>query len=197
MREHTEAPPEDLASEAREDAETATVDPSQIRRYVERAVEKQQAIEEHEAEVKRLKKEQAELLTRDIPTMLDVLGTGAMSFTVGNHEVSITLEHKVRGTLNSAPDTEAAIAYLAQHGFEGAMQTKVSLDFKEGELDEEAVATLQDLAEREFGKDVHLDRKINPQTLMAFVREQIKVDPNFNPKIVGATVMREAKLSIK
>ena len=186
-----------LLKDALAEDEAKVIDTASISNLVEEATTTKNKIDELEAEVKLKKKRLAVLLETEIPLKLNEIGSIGSTFVVGNYTVGVDLEYKVRGTINQAPDMEKAVAYLLSNGFEGQLLTKASVDFKEGELDEEKVSTLMDIFSTEFDKDVHLDRTINAQTLMAFVRTKISDGSGFDPSIVGATVMRQAKLSIK
>ena len=190
-------PDNTLMQDALAENEEEKIAPLTLAENVHAAVALKDQIEEHEAAVKAMKKDLDALLTREIPNGMNEVGTTTLSFELGNRLVNVGLEYKCRGTLNNAPDVEEAIAYLVDAGFEGALITKASIDFREGELDPDATARMTDLIAQEFDKDVHLDRKINPQTLMSFVRTKIAEDPSFDPAKVGATVMRQAKINIK
>lgn len=188
---------DDMAQEALAESQDKGVAPRTLRDKVAEAVAGKLAIEEHEAAIKALKKDLNQLLTSEIPIAMNEIGTTVLSFTIGNHQVDLNLEYKCRGTINSAPDIEAAVAYLVEHGFEGAIKTKASVDFTEGEIDDETLSDLATEMGERFDKDLNLERKIHPQTLMSFVRTMIEENPNFDPGKVGATVMREATLKIK
>lgn len=171
-------------------------DTASILDLAKEAVDLRLAIDTIEADAKIKKKRLTALLEQDIPLKMNEIGSIGLDLMVGNHTVNLGLQYKVRGSINYAPDLEEAVAYLVKAGFDGSILTKASVDFTEGELDDKKVAALKKMFSTKFDKDIHLDRNINAQTLMAFVRTKLD-DTDFDPKVVGATVMREAKLTIK
>lgn len=188
---------DEMFAEALIEDEKKSVDRRPVQDMVEEATALKLEIDNLETLVKAHKKKLTGLLVTDIPVAMNEIGTTGLNFTVGNRTVKLDLEYKVRGTINAAPDIEKAVVYLAQHGFSGSMLTKASVDFTEGELDDDKIADIRAFFEADLDKDVQFDRTIHASTLAAFVRSQIEDNPGFDPTVVGATVMREAKLTIK
>jgi hypothetical protein len=109
------------------------------------------------------------------------------------NEIRLTLEDKVVGSLNYAEDEDAAVAYLEAEGFSGVTKTVLSTEFSEEER-EKAYQTLE-IVQRDIGRQFHIKRTVNPQTLMAFGRARIKENPQFDFKRVGLQYWPQTKFT--
>lgn len=190
----------DFAAEMAEDAREAEEQAGEsqgdaIAKLAERALATKDRIDELDRELKREKKALEELAQRKIPAALNQIGVPELTVMCGNRRVRITLDNKVFGSLNNAPDPDRALTLLDGAGFEGAFLTQATVDLEQDEL--HMLEKLQDVAHEFFGKDVNVTREINSSTLRAFVRRIMEDHPDFDPKSVGCTVVREAKFHVK
>jgi hypothetical protein len=165
---------------------------------VEKAVDLKSRIEETEAELKKMKKDLERVQRDELPNLLSEIGVVDLTVQVGNRHVTIEMDHKFFGSISKAPSIDEALSYLDEHGFDGEVKTNASVDLRRSEAeDEETVTRIREALEREAGKDVHLERKVHPQTLMAFAREKVADDPSFDAGKIGIDIVRQAKISIK
>lgn len=175
--------PADLADQMEEDADAAYAS-LRTRDIAETAYKVTAEIEDLEAQVKARKKELETLMKGVLPRRMIADGIEAIDWKddQGN-EVRLMLENKVVGSLNYAPDEEAAIAYLEAEGFSGGVKTVLATEFTEEER-EQAYQALE-ISERDIGRKFHLKRVVNPQTLMAFARARMHDNPSFDFERIG------------
>lgn len=83
----------------------------------------------------------------------------------------VTVKQDVRGTWPKERAEEAA-EWLREHGAEGIIKTQLTANFSPGFLDE-AQRIAQELARRNFIRDVEVGPRVHPQTLWAYLREAL------------------------
>lgn len=151
-------------------------------------------IDDLQGTLKAASKELEELMRLRIPTEMDKVGLPEAGMTVGNRRVRIALDFAAYGSLTKAPDIDAAVEYLEANGFEGGVLTTVSAQFRR-----EAKADAEALAERikQGGNEAVIEEDVNSSTLRAFVRQRIQEDPDFNAALVGVTIVRQAKFTVR
>lgn len=181
------------AMEADAAAALAEYDGVGLRDLGTKALEIETEIETLELTLKALKKDLEKIMRYAIPQALSVAGIDEFGVTHDGGEARIKMEIKVVGTLRNAPDEDAAVAYLEASGLAGAVKSVIELDFTEGER-EVAESLLPQLTEL-TGKYPNLSRSINPQTLMAFVRQKLKEDPTWDYEKVGISAFPQAKFT--
>jgi hypothetical protein len=161
---------------------------------VEMALLLQQEIATIEAALEQTKERLTDLVRRRIPAALDAVGVPALTVIVGNRQVRVAIENKPYGSLNYAPDPEAAIDILEAAGLDGGVITRAAIDLKS---DERHLLTDINAALGTFGKTINVSRDIYHSTLRAFVKNQLEEHPgSLDPAAVGVTLVREAKLTV-
>ena len=113
---------------------------------------------------------EAERILREetIPGMFSELGIEKMSLKDGS---TFGVKQEVYASIPEHKKPEV-FAWLTKYGFEGIIKTEVQVPFGKGEI-ERAKELLDALAELGITNGV-LDRSIHPQTLKAFLREQLE-----------------------
>lgn len=133
-----------------------------------------------------LKAKKQELKTQSeeiVPSMMMELGM--TKFTLANgYELSIKDEVYAKIPENTK---FAAFQWLRDRNLDGIIKTQVSMDFGKGE-DEEASRIVQTLAD--MGIYAKTESTIHPQTLKAFLREQISLGSGVPLEDFGATVVK-------
>lgn len=189
MDEYTLRQMEQDAALAQEEA-----DGKDLTQLGQEALDLEALIASHELEAERLKKELQRLMRYSIPAALSVAGIPGYDFeTPDGRTARIAKDTKVVGTLSNAQDKEAAIEYLEENGLRGAIKTRIDIEFDKDE--DEQADRVYGLLRQNTNKPVDRDRTIHPQTLMAFVRNKLKEDPDFDFEKVGCVAITEAKFT--
>jgi hypothetical protein len=159
----------------------------------QKALEIEEQISVLGGQVTGLKKSLERIMQYAIPEALSVAGIDEFGFATATGNARVRMATRVLGTLRSAPDEDAAVAYLEEEGFSGAIKSVLQVDFTEGERDQ-ADAMAQQIQELN-DKYPTVTRVIHPQTLMAFVRAKLTDDPSFDYEKVGATAVPMSKFT--
>lgn len=149
-------------------------------------------VEELELALGEAKKRVTQLREHDIPALMQQLGVKSITTSGG---IGIKLREEVRASFfaKDKAKREPAFAWLRQHKHEGLIKNVVSASFP---TDQEA------LAERfaEFAKTfdapvtVQQSRDIHHQTLLAFLREQLREEVKIPLELFGAIVQTFAEV---
>ncbi len=138
-----------------------------------------------EVEVKRKKEDITQLVEREIPDAMDDVGLEEFTTDEG---FSVTIATKYYAGL-SVDRIAAGHAWLRERGFGSLIKTLVSVQFGRG--DEDAATELfRSLVENNF--DVSKTDKVHPQTLKAFVKEQIEAGTALPLETFGVHIIRGA-----
>lgn len=141
------------------------------------------------------KKRLERIMRYAIPDRLAQVGVDEFGFEMPDgRRPRIKLEIKVVGSLNAAPDMEAAVEYLEAAGMKGTIKSVIEIDYTEDEreLAKEMLARI----ERE-GRHPTMIRKLAPPTLMSFVRAKLAEDPKFDFAKVGTLAFPRAKFTTR
>lgn len=173
-----------------QDAGALTVkneDLSSVGALAKRAKELEKEIEDLESIVKERKEQQRKLLEETIPAMLQELGLNKFSMTDGS-EIMVKPFYSA-----SIKDENRAQAYewLREHGFDDIIKNTVSVRFGRGE-DQLCEHLLNLLREQNY--PVEQAQKIEPQTLKAWVREQVERGSEFPTELFGVYVGQKATI---
>ena len=113
-------------------------------------------------------KERARVLREEsIPSAMQELGMQSFRLSSGEQ---VTVKQDVYASIPVASRGEA-FEWLEEHGFGGLIKTELALHFSKGEA-EQAEALAAQL--RVEGVQPELERAVHPQTLKAFLREQLE-----------------------
>jgi hypothetical protein len=163
----------------------------QMHAATRRAVEIKRQIVNNDVETARLKSELEKLVQHQMPDLFAQLGTTVWE-TDG---IPVKLTTKVKGTIRNAPDEARAVDYLRANDFDGAIQTKLSIDFPDADR-AIAVATAKALAES-LNRDVGVAIDVNASSLAAWARARLAGGEPVELKTVGLSAWREAALTVK
>jgi hypothetical protein len=180
----------DINSMFEDDAGALTVkneDLSAIGALAKRAKELEKELEELEASVKERKEQQRLLLEETIPAMLSELGMMKFSMTDGSE---ITVKPFYSASIKEENRAQA-FEWLRKHGFDDIIKNTVSVRFGRGE-DDLCDTLLNHLREQNY--PVEQAQKVEPQTLKAWVREQVERGNEFPTELFGAYVGQKATI---
>jgi hypothetical protein len=173
-----------------EDAGALTVNDEQlsgIGGLAKRAKLLEKEIEEIESVVKERKEQLSKLLEDTIPAALSELGMKSFKMEDGS---SIEVKPFYSATIKDA-NRAAAYEWLREHNFDDIIKNTVSVRFGRGE-DELCDGLLNLLREKNY--PVEQAQKIEPQTLKAFVREQIERGSELPMEMFGVFVGSKATI---
>jgi CRISPR/Cas system-associated protein Csm6 len=173
-----------------EDAGALTVNDEQlsgIGGLAKRAKLLEKEIEEIESVVKERKEQLSKLLEDTIPAALSELGMKSFKMADGS---SIEVKPFYSATIKDA-NRAAAYEWLREHNFDDIIKNTVSVRFGRGE-DELCDGLLNLLREKNY--PVEQAQKIEPQTLKAFVREQIERGSELPMEMFGVFVGSKATI---
>lgn len=120
-----------------------------------------------EAALAEAKAREARLREEVIPAMFAELGIEKLVLSDGS---TFSCAQEVYASIPAAR-REEAYTWLEEHDFDGIIRTEVQVPFGRGELDK-AQALLDELATLGITNGT-IDRTIHPQTLKAFLKEQL------------------------
>ena len=162
-------------------------DLSSVGALAKRAKELEKEIEELETVTKERKEQQRKLLEDTIPAMLSELGMKSFKMSDGSlidikpfYSASIREENRAK-----------AYEWLRNNGFDDIIKNTVSVRFGRGE-DGLCDTLLGQLREQNY--PVEQAQKIEPQTLKAWVREQMERGNEFPTELFGAYVGQKATI---
>jgi len=162
-------------------------DLSSVGALAKRAKELEKEIEELEVVTKERKEQQRKLLEDTIPAMLSELGMKSFKMSDGSlidikpfYSASIREENRAK-----------AYEWLRSNGFDDIIKNTVSVRFGRGE-DGLCDTLLGQLREQNY--PVEQAQKIEPQTLKAWVREQVERGNEFPTELFGAYVGQKATI---
>lgn len=140
---------------------------------LKRVVELGELMRQQESEVERLTgelkeaKKKFEKTSRDVlPDLMTELGLTEITLSDGS---KITVKEEVDAAITERTRA-AAHNWLSEHGFGGLIKTNVAVQFATGERDI-AIELVEKLAQDY--PDTTMKEVVHPQTLKAFVREQM------------------------
>lgn len=156
-------------------------------------VDQQQAAAAKVAECEReLKAAQAafvNLAEHQVPDLLEELGLQTITTTDGN---TVELSEKIRSSIPKARKLEAH-KWLEDNGQAGMIKRTFIISFNRDE--EKFVRKFErDLAQRKRPLNTRRDQKVEPQTLLAFIRRQIEAGNDVPLDLFGVHRQRVAKI---
>lgn len=149
--------------------------------------ENEQALAQAEDLVKTLKGRIMKLTEEDLPYAMKSLGLSELKLETGE---KLTIKDEVYASI-SAGNKDAALLWLDDNGFGGLIKTNVGVQFSKGE-DEKARNFVENLIVD--GYDASYDRGVHPQTLKAFLKEQLAAGKAVPLDLFGARPISKAVL---
>lgn len=146
-----------------------TPDKGSIEVLVEKAkeaTELESLITDLEDQLKQVKERLRSLTEQEMVSIMADLGLS--DFTLDSGEKLVVSEF-YSGSLNRAPDKQAALDWIHEHGGTDLIKTGVNLTFGKSEHNM-ALSLIESLKEQ--GYDPTVDEGVHPQTLAAFAREK-------------------------
>ena len=162
-------------------------DLSSVGALAKRAKELEKEIEEIDTTLAERKNQYRKLLEETTPAMLQELGLTKFSMTDGS-EITVKPFYSA-----SIPEDKRAQAYewLREHGYDDIIKNTVSVRFGRNE-DQLCDTLLNQLREQNY--PVEQAQKIEPQTLKAWVREQVERGREFPTELFGVYVGHKATI---
>jgi hypothetical protein len=136
-------------------------------------------------------KEFARVLREEtVPCAMQEMGLDELKLSTGQH---ISIRQEVYASI-PVSCKDVAFRWLSDHGFGGLIKIAVTTQFAKGEQLNaiELTKTLQTM-----GLQPQLDQSVHPQTLKAFLKEQLAHGANIPLDIFGARPVWTAKISLK
>ncbi len=141
-------------------------DLTEVAILAEAAHSAQVMVERLEDELKSAQTRLKEIVEKKLPEKMEELGLATYSTTTGIH---VTVAEKIRASL-AVENRPKGYAWLEENGYGGMIKSNVVVLFKRDELEK-----ANDLINRLSAKGwlANLERKVEPMTLTAFVKEQL------------------------
>lgn len=165
-------------------------DVPEITKLAEKQHAAQIKVDKIEAELKTANEELKELCEKLLPDAMDRAGLTTYGTTTG---ISVEVQEKIRASL-AVENRPKGFAWLEENGFGGIIKSNVVVAFKRDELEE--ATELVDRIRSEEQRPANLDRKVEPATLTAFVKEQLEQGKELPLDIFGVFRQRIAKVEI-
>lgn len=142
-----------------------------------------------EADLKIAQEELRVIAEKKIPEKMEALGLSTYSTNTGIH---VKIAEKIRASL-AVENRPKGYAWLEENGFGGMIKSQAVIAFKRDQLEEanEFVDAL-----RKAGKLANLERKVEPATLTAFVKEQLSQGKELPLEVFGVFRQRIAKVEV-
>jgi hypothetical protein len=150
-------------------------------------VDADSAVEEAESALKHAKELARILREETIPSAMQELGIEKLELSTGQ---KITISQEVYASIPAAGKDEAH-RWLENNGFGGLIKVGVTTQYGKGER-AEALTLFNELHGR--GLSAKLDESVHPQTLKAFLKEQISSGNNVPLELFGARPVWTAKI---
>lgn len=161
---------------------------SEVSELAARQIELEDAIEATEAQLASLKRELAAVRDDSLPNALAEHGLSEIAMKDGSRVKVVDI---VRASIPAA-HRDAAFRWLEDSGFGDLIKHEIKATFGRGE-EAEAQASIDAL--RGMGIDAEDKRTVHPQTLGAFVREQIEQGSPIPRDVFGVFIGRSTKIS--
>lgn len=142
-----------------------------------------------EEELKHAKAHLAQISEIDLPAQMEDLGLPEFKLPDG---VKIQVSEKIRASV-SIERRPAATQWLEEHNAGGLLKTEVVVPFGRGEI-EEAKELVKKLMEN--NRLANLERTVHPQTLNAYVREQLAEGKDIPVDLFGISRQRVSKITL-
>jgi len=133
-------------------------------------------------------KEKARIIREEtIPNALNEIGVSSITLDSGQ---KVTVTNEIYASI-PVKNRDKAFKWLVENGFSGLIKTEVKVPFPREALDQ-ATSFAEDLMND--GYDVTLLENVHPQTLKAFIKEQIADGNNIPLDLFGARSINIARI---
>lgn len=137
------------------------------------------SVDEIESNLKAAREAARVLREETIPAAMQEMGIEELKLDTGQ---TLSVKQDVYAAIPAESKGEA-FAWLNEHGFGGLIKTEVTCNFGKGERDAAAKLLERLLAERIAAT---FDENVHPQTLKAFLREQVAKGSSIPLELFGA-----------
>lgn len=144
-------------------------------------------IEELEKKLKEKKKHATHLREEALPGAMEEIGLKQITLENGDQ---IKIVENVYAAIPKAQE-QRAFSWLEDHGFGSLIKSEVTASFGKGEA-EQANQAIQFLKEQ--GYTFKTKEQVHPQTLRAFLKEQLEKGSNIPLDLFGARPVNQAKI---
>lgn len=158
----------------------------------EQQEEAETQVEEIEEALRVAKYRLRDIAEVQIPEAMDEAGVEEFTTSSG---LKISVAEKILGSL-SEERSEAAFAWLAEHGYSELIKREFKIVFNKDE-EQWAEAFAQELTEREHPLRHEIKRAIHPSTLQAWVKEQLREGVDIPLDTFGVYRSRKSKIERK
>lgn len=153
-------------------------------------VEADEDVKKVEENLKNAKERARVLREETIPSAMQELGLEELKLATGQ---KLSVKQEVYASI-PAEKKGQAFTWLTDNGFGGLIKVGVSVDFGRGDLDE-ATEFYESLCDS--GMDPSFDTNVHPQTLKAFIKEQLTSGAPIPLDLFGARPVWTAKITNK
>ena len=160
---------------------------SKVSRLAEELIDKDEEVKEAEARLKILKEQSRDLAERQLPDAMAEVGMAKFVLTDGSE---VTVKPYYSAKIGDDKRDEC-FNWLQDHGHEALIKDEVSVTFNKGEHEraEEFKTQLEQQGIEYNGK-----MGVHPQTLTAFVREQVESGAEFPLELFNVYIGQIAKV---
>jgi len=160
---------------------------SKVSRLAEELIDKDEEVKEAEARLKILKEQSRDLAERQLPEAMAEVGMAKFVLTDGS-EVTVKPFYSAK---IGEDKRDECFNWLQDHGHEALIKDEVSITFNKGEHEraEEFKTQLEQQGIEYNGK-----MGVHPQTLTAFVREQVESGAEFPLELFNVYIGQIAKI---
>lgn len=160
---------------------------SKVSRLAEELIDKEEEVKEAEARLKILKEQARDIAERQLPDAMAEVGMAKFVLTDGS-EVTVKPYYSAK---IGEDKRDECFNWLQDHGHEALIKDEVSITFNKGEHDraEEFKSQLEQQGIEYNGK-----MGVHPQTLTAFVREQVESGAEFPLELFNVYIGQIAKV---
>jgi hypothetical protein len=159
-----------------------------LSRLADDLADAEERVAQLEAKLKIAQAQVMDIAERQIPEVMDNLGV--RSFTTQNG-YKVEVQKKIRASI-PAGNKDSAYNWLDENGHGGLIKRSISVAFNREQ--EKTARELQAQLSDQF-ENVKEDRKVEPSTLTAFIREQLEVGASIPLDLFGAWEQRVARIS--
>lgn len=161
----------------------------QVSVLAEKQVILEERIEKGEALLKQLTAELNQIRDKDLPAAMQEIGVSSITLTNGK---KIEIKTEVYASIpKDGEHAGKALPWLRDHNFGGLIKNVISTEFGKGE-DDKAIQAATVLAEAGFTPTQK--ETVHPQTLKAFLKEQLAAGAEIPLELFGAFVVDRAKV---
>jgi len=160
---------------------------SKVSRLAEELIDKEEEVKEAEARLKILKEQARDVAERQLPEAMAEVGMAKFVLTDGSE---VTVKPYYSAKIGDDKRDEC-FNWLQDHGHEALIKDEVSITFNKGEHEraEEFKSQLEQQGIEYNGK-----MGVHPQTLTAFVREQVESGAEFPLELFNVYIGQIAKV---